>query len=142
MVKFSKKKKKKKNLPRIDTEHGHWVVAKESTVLNCKMPNRENGHLMLKSSEGFLLFSHSVVSNSLPTMWLVALQASLSFTISWHLLKLMFIESVLPSNHLILCRPLPLLPSIFPSIRVFANESALPIRWAKCQHQSFQYNNQ
>ena len=138
MVKFSKKKK----LPRIDTEHGHWVAAKESTVLNCKMPNRENGHLMLKSSEGFLLFSHSVVSNSLPTTWLVALQASLSFTISWHLLKLMFIESVLPSNHLILCRRLPLLPSIFPSIRVFANESALPIRWLKCQHQSFQYNNQ
>ena len=61
MVKFSKKKKK----PRIDTEHGHWALAKESTVLNCKMPSRENGHLMLKSPEGFLLFSHSIMSDSL-----------------------------------------------------------------------------
>ena len=63
MVKFSKKKKKK--MPRIDTEHGHWVLAKESTVLNCKMPSRENGHLMLKSPEGFLLFTHSIMSDSL-----------------------------------------------------------------------------
>ena len=55
----------------------------------------------------------------------------LSFTISWSLLKLMSIESVMPSNHLILCRPLLLLPSIFPSIRVFSNESALRIRWPK-----------
>ena len=62
--------------------------------------------------------------------WTAARQASLSFTISWSLLKLMSIESVMPSNHLILCHPL-LLPSIFPSIRVFSNESALPIRWPK-----------
>ena len=52
-------------------------------------------------------------------------------TISWSLFKLMSIESVMPSNHLILCRPLLLLPSIFPSIRVFSNESALHIRWPK-----------
>ena len=61
--------------------------------------------------------------------WTAARQASLSFTISLHLLKLMSIESVMPSNHLILCCPLLLLPSIFPSIRVFSNESALHIRW-------------
>ena len=58
-------------------------------------------------------------------------QAYLSFTISQSFLKLMFIESVMPSNHLVLCRPLLLLPSIFPSIRVISNESALRIRWPK-----------
>ena len=58
-------------------------------------------------------------------------QASLSFTISWSLLKLMSIKSVMPSNHLILCHPLLLLPSIFSSIRVFCNESVLHIRWPK-----------
>ena len=61
----------------------------------------------------------------------VVCQASLSFTIYQSLLKLMSIESMMPSNHLILCRPLLLLPSIFPSIRVFSNESALRIRWPK-----------
>ena len=65
------------------------------------------------------------------TPWTAARQASLSFTISQSLLKLMSIESVMPSDHLILCRPLLLLPSIFPSIRVFCNESALHIRWPK-----------
>ena len=60
---------------------------------------------------------------------IVARQASLSFTISQSLLKLMSIESVMTFNHLILCRPLLLLPSIFPSIRVFSNELALCIRW-------------
>ena len=65
------------------------------------------------------------------TPWTIACQASLSFTISWSLLKLMSIESVMPSNLLILCHPLLLLPSIFPSIRVFSNESALRIRWPK-----------
>ena len=63
------------------------------------------------------------------TPWTAACQASLSITNSWSLLKLMSIESVMPSNHLILCRPLPLPPSIFPSIRVFSNESVLRIRW-------------
>ena len=61
--------------------------------------------------------------------WTAAPQASLSFTISQSLLKLMSIETVMPSNHLILCHPLLLLPSIFPNIRVFSNEPALPIRW-------------
>ena len=60
--------------------------------------------------------------------WTVAHQASLSFTISWIFLKLMSTESVMPSNHLMLCFPLLLLPSIFPSIRVFSNELALRIR--------------
>ena len=69
----------------------------------------------------------SVVSDS-ATPWTAAHQASLSFAISWSLLKLMSIESVIPSNHLILCRPFLLLPSIFPSIRVFSNESAVCIR--------------
>ena len=65
-------------------------------------------------------------------------QASLSVTISQSLLKLMSIELVMPSNHLILCRPLLLLPSIFPNIRVFSNQSALRIRWPK--YWSFSFN--
>ena len=65
------------------------------------------------------------------TPWTAACHASLSFTISWSLLKLMSIESVMPFNHLILCCPLLLLPSIFPSIRVFSNELASHIRWPK-----------
>ena len=64
-------------------------------------------------------------------LWTAACQASLSITNSWSLLKLMSIVSVMPSNHLILWRPLFLLPSIFPSIRVFSNESVLCIRWPK-----------
>ena len=67
-----------------------------------------------------------------------ARQASLSITNSWSLLKLMSIESVMSSNHLILCHPLLLLPSIFPSIRVFSNESALCIRWPN--YWSFSFN--
>ena len=71
-----------------------------------------------------LSFSHSVMSAS-ANPWTVACQDSLSFTISKSLLKLMSIESVMPSNHLTLCHPLLLLPSIFPSIRVFSSVSAL-----------------
>ena len=71
------------------------------------------------------------------TPWAAACQASLSFTISCSLLKLMPIELVMPSNHLILCRPLFLLPSIFPSIRIFPNKSALHIRWPKYLSFSF-----
>ena len=67
------------------------------------------------------------------TPWTAACQASLSFTISHSLLKLMSIDLVMASNHLILCHPLLLLPSVFPSIRVFSNESALHIRWPKYQ---------
>ena len=71
------------------------------------------------------------------TPWTAALQASLSITSSWSLLKLMFIESVMPSNHLILCRAHLLLPSTYPSIRVFSNESVLRIRWPKYWSFSF-----
>ena len=78
------------------------------------------------------------------TPWTAARQASPSITNSRSLPKLMSIESVMPSNHLILCHPLLLLPSVFPNIKVFSNESALCIRWPKCwefqlQHQSFQW---
>ena len=71
------------------------------------------------------------------TPWTAARQASLSKTNSWSLLKFMSIESVMPSNHLILCHPLLLLPSIFPSIRIFSNESVLRIRWPKYWSFSF-----
>ena len=71
------------------------------------------------------------------TPWTAACQASLPFTISQSLLKLMSIESVMPSNHLIICRPLLLLPSAFPSIRVFSSELALHIRWPKYWSFSF-----
>ena len=72
------------------------------------------------------------------TSWHEARQAPLSITNYQSLLKLMSTESVMPSNHLILCRPVILLPAIFPSIRVFSNESALPIRWPK--YWSFSFN--
>ena len=68
---------------------------------------------------------------SFVTPWTAACQASLSITNSWSLLQHMFFESVKPSNHLILCRPLLLPQSVFPSIRVFSNESVLHIRWPK-----------
>ena len=71
------------------------------------------------------------------TPWMAARQASLSITNSWSLLKLMSFESVMPSNHLILCHPLLLPLSIFPSIRVFSNESVLHIRWPKYWSFSF-----
>ena len=71
------------------------------------------------------------------TPWIAAHQASLSFTISQNLLKLMSTESLMPSNQLIFCCPLFLLPPTFPSIRVFSNALALPIRWPKCWSVSF-----
>ena len=91
------------------------------------------------------VWSHFTLSSaqSLSHVWLfvtpqtAARQASLSITHSWSLLKLMFIELVMPSNHLILCHPLLLLPSIFPSIRVFSSESILHIRWPKYWSFSF-----
>ena len=71
------------------------------------------------------------------TLWTVALQASLSITNSWNLLKVMSIEMVMPSNHLILCHPLLVLSSIFPSIRIFSNESTLHMRCPKYWSFSF-----
>ena len=92
---------------------------------------------------GFLSNEHSSVQSLsgvqvFATPWTAARRASLSITNSWNLPKPMSIESVMPSNHLILCHPLLLLLSIFPSIRVFSDESALPIRWPK--YWSFSFN--
>ena len=95
-------------------------------------------HINLTPSETHLeLLTSSQLVQSLGCVWLfvtpwtAACQASLSITNSQSSLKLMSIESVMPSSHLILCRPLLLLPSIFPSIRVFSNESVLRMRWPK-----------
>ena len=99
------------------------------------MDFREYWHIIIRFSS--VQFSHSVVSDS-ATPWTAARQASQSITNSQSLPKLMSIESVMPSNHLILCRPLLLFPSIFPRVRVFSNESALHIRWPK--YQSFSFN--
>ena len=86
----------------------------------------------------FVVFVQSLICvQFFVTPWTAACQASLSFTVSWSLLRLMSIELMMPFNHLILCCPLLLLPSIFPSIRVFSNESALHIRWAKYWNFSF-----
>ena len=84
-------------------------------------------------------FSHSVMSDS-ATPWIAAHQASLSIINSWSPPKPMSTESVMPSSHLILCHPLLLLPSIFPSIRVFSNESTLCIRWPNYWSFSFNIN--
>ena len=101
--------------------------------------------IILFHSKGFifncshlwLLFSHSVISDSLWPHGLQHCQSSLSFTISWSLLKLMSIESEMASNYLILCYPFLLLPSVFPSMRVFSSESVLHIRWPKYWSFSF-----
>ena len=83
----------------------------------------------VQSLSRFLLFA---------TPWTAARQAFLSITNSWSLVKLMSFESVMSSNHLLLCHPLLLLTSIFPSIRIFSSESALPIKWPK--YWSFSFN--
>ena len=91
---------------------------------------------MLHLKRVLVQYGHLAMSNS-ATSWTAAHQASLSITNSRSLLKLMSIELVMPSNHLILCHPLLLPPSIFPSIRVFSNESALCIRYPKYWSFSF-----
>ena len=85
--------------------------------------------ITVKSITSFCCYCFQSLSHGqlFVTPWTAAHQASLSFTISWSLLKLMSIESVRPSNHLILCRPLLLLPSIFPSIRGFSKEFLIPL---------------
>ena len=92
-------------------------------------------NLTINSFSSVQLLSHVWL---FATPWTTACQVSVSITNSWSLPKLTSIESVMPSNHLILCCPLLLLPSIFPSIRVFSNESALHIRWSK--YWSFSFN--
>ena len=96
------------------------------------------GHQLPQSQELWsLLFSQLSCVQLFATPWTAAHQASLSFSISQSLFKLMSIESVMPSNYLILCRPLLLPPPIPPSIRVFSNKSPLPIRWPTYQSFSF-----
>ena len=94
-------------------------------------------HHLEKSSKVSVQFSSVDQSCLTVTPWTAACQASLSITNSLSLLKLMSIEAVMPSNHLILCLPLLLPPSIFPSIRVFSNKSVLHIRWPKYWSFSF-----
>ena len=94
------------------------------------LPKVQHYHYNLLSFKGqFSSVAHRVWLFAIP--WTTARQASLSITNSWSPHKLMSIESVMPSNHLILCRPLQLLPSIFPSLRVLSNESLHHIRWPK-----------
>ena len=109
--------------------HVHWIGLGLGLVcLSLLLPN----HLILwnPSSQFSSIQSLSRV-RLFETPWIAARQASLSITNSWSLPKPMFIESVMPSNHLILCRPLLLLPPILPSIRVFSNKSTLRMRWPK-----------
>ena len=95
-------------------------------------------HYILEESKSFVSSVQSLSHVQLfAAPWTAACHASLSITNTWSLLKLMSIESVIPSNHLILCYPLLLLPSIFPSIRVFSKESVLHIRWPKYWSFSF-----
>ena len=110
----------------------------QEMVLELTLKNEKVLLILLK---WFALLFHLVQSQShgqlFATPWTPTRQASLSITNSQSLLKLMSIESMMPSNHLILCRPLLLLPSIFPSIRVFSKESLLRIRWSKYWSFSF-----
>ena len=99
------------------------------------MKRRPTSYLPISQFSSVQLLSHVWL---FATPWTTACQASLSITNSWSPPKHMSIESVMPSNHLIICHPLLILPSIFPSIRVFSNESALHIRWPK--YWSFSFN--
>ena len=121
----------------------HLTGSKKSCLI-------ESPPLISHVSQGISLIWSTKSSSSVPplshvqlfvTPWTTVCQASLSITNSWSLLKLMSIESVMPSDHLILCCPLLLLPSIFPSIRIFSNESALRIRWPKYQSFSFKISS-
>ena len=97
-------------------------------VLSQGMPLFGNRAILLLSSVAVQLLS---LIRFFETPWMAVSQALLSFTITWSLLKLMSIELVVPSNHLVLCRPLLLLSSVFPSIRVVSIESVLHVRWPK-----------
>ena len=122
-------------------------MATHSSILSWRIPGTEEPGRLAKSwtqlstGESSSVQLSSVQSLSsvrlFASPWTIAHQASLSTTNSWSLLKLMSLESVMPSKHLILCRPLLLPPSIFPSIRVFSSESVLHIRWPKYWSFSF-----
>ena len=105
----------------------------EIIVIACVLWDRHSEHSFIHQFSSVLLLSSAWL---FATPWTGAHQASLSFTISWNLLKLMSIESVIPNNHPILCHPL-LLPSIFPRIRIFSSEPILHIRWPKYWSFSF-----
>ena len=95
---------------------------------------------MLQHTIYVIIYNYCSISKSCPTLsnpMDCSTPGSVSLTISWSLPKFMSIESVMPSNHFILCHPLLLLPSIFPSIRVFSNESVIPITWPKYWSFSF-----
>ena len=117
--------------------HGWGAIPCPLQALNLKPA-------VLHIMSSYTLWQHSVQSLSrvqlFVTPWTAACQAFLSITNSQSLLKLMSIESVMPSNHLILCHPLLLLPSIFPSIKVFSNKSVLCIRWTEYWSFSFSIN--
>ena len=125
--------------------HTHLVTAygRSSSKVHCKAnPKRKQtsrGQSPQTQNSGRSKVRHYALSVqfSLSVPRTVARQPSLSIINSWSLLKLMSIESVMPSNHLILCHPYLLLPSIFPRIRIFSNESALHIRWPKYWSFSF-----
>ena len=117
--------------PQSKNETAGWCLGKWGVVIQGTLVLRVS--VQTESSSVWLL-SHVQL---FATPWIAAHQASLSITDSWSLLKLMSIKLVMPSNHLILCDPLLLLPSIFPNIRVFSNESALRIRWPKYWSFSF-----
>ena len=106
----------------LDAQQIYIISIKEWLMDDCKSDWVTMSLVVVQSISRVWLFA---------TPWTAARQASLSFTISWSLLKLMSIESVMTFNHLVLCHTLLLLPSIFPSIRVFSNESALLISWPK-----------
>ena len=110
------------------------LQAQKSTV-GC--PTNQSQNIGLKAPPPPCCCSVASCFQLFASPWTVAGQASLSFTVSQNLLKLMSIELVMPSNHLILCHPLLLQPSIFPSIRVFSNELALGIKWPKYWSFSF-----
>ena len=134
--------------PVVPEEHGNVINLKTwKWQLTKKSAGGRREGSKHKSTNIFIYHTSEIVSQSVQllsrvrlfaTPWIAARQASLSITNSWNLPTLMSIELVMPSNHLILSRPLPLLPSIFPSNTVFSNESALRIRWP--EYWSFSFN--
>ena len=134
----------KGSLPRYSNRQNYLLTWKCKQLISAMVMYIDTIYLLITFSRKYLSplwyssvqFNRSVVSDFV-TPWAAAHQASLSITNSWSLLKLMSVKSMRPSNHLILCCPLLLLPSIFPSIRVFSNESVLHIRWQKYWSFSF-----
>ena len=121
-------------------EHG-FHVSTTSSVTGCQgahcIPQTSYADVLTLSTSAVVVVESLSHAWLFVTSWTATCQASLSFTIFWSLLKLMSIETVMPSNHLILCHPLLFLPSIFPSIKVFSDESVLCIRWPKYWSFSF-----